>query len=220
MTHSGEALPRRMHAGEWKRRATDPLEVCIAVIAAMFGLAIIAFASTVWVPLGYAAALIVLWKSLNLLARVREQFIGIKPGRIDVPRYIGVLLIAVLCSIPVTQVFLRGDLSAMASPYIGAQEAGQPDQVPGIPARIYGESTDTPSYQLCQVIQRHVGADSAASCYSGIGYLRLWQMPVALSTMLCILLLYVGFPFAVAWHLQTRHSRTSTASQLFRRKSQ
>ena len=118
-----------------------------------------------------------------------------KPG-------VGVVVVggvALLLSVPVTEVFFRGDLTAMAAPFVAAADAGDPEMARAVPEAIYGSDPNWPSYAICQTMQDWTSSDAVGFCYSGFGYLRLWQMPVALPMLISITLLYIAIPLVVVW---------------------
>lgn len=193
---------------------TDPLQVCILVVAAMPGLAAIALASVVWTPLCYVMALYCLYSFRGVLDSTRRMFDTLAAASSRKPAMkIGaaVVIASLLMSIPVTQVFLRGDLDAMAAPAIATEQSGVSNPAGDLPRAIYGQSSDAPSYRPCQIAQRYVGTEATHLCYSQIGYLRLWQMPVALTTLVSITLLYAVFPLAIVWHVSSRPRRTTSS---------
>nr|WP_296777366.1 hypothetical protein [Rhodococcus sp. (in: high G+C Gram-positive bacteria)] len=192
----------------------DPLECSIVVVAALPIVAVVAAASVVWWPLAYVAAVAgVFW--CRPLARVTRRRILALPqmSHTAVTKFLAAIaVVGVLGSVPVAQAFLAGDLDAMAAPAIAAEQSGASNVFDGLPAAIYGPSNGVPSYRWCQVVQDRLGVDIAHPCYTQIGYLRLWQMPVALTTLVSITLIYAVFPLAIAWHVRSRPLRRSPHS--------
>ncbi|WP_161987369.1 hypothetical protein [Prescottella subtropica] len=188
-----------------QRRLGDSFDICLMVVAGMPVVSAVAAASVTWWPLGYLAGVAGAVMYRRILRTVRRRFVPPDPDAgvraVRQPKlwwYVRLALLAAVLSVPVAQVFFRGDLHAMATPFVAAEASGQPLLLAGIPESIYGPSPGIPSYTTCQWIQGVVGTAVSEPCYSVVGYLRLWQMPTALPTMLCIALLYIGIPIAVA----------------------
>ncbi|NIL74889.1 MULTISPECIES: hypothetical protein [Rhodococcus] len=197
---------------------TDPLQSCISVIAVMPLLAGVALASLIWTPLGYVVALYFVFSFKTVLRSTRAVFVGLAREESSVIAGWTISAIAVagiLLSVPVTAAFLRGDLDAMAAPAQASVESGVDNPIGELPAAIYGPSSGIPDYSICQVVQRFVGIEPTHFCYTGIGYARLWQMPIALTTLISITLLYALFPVAIAWHVRRRPQRTSPLGSRF-----
>lgn len=192
----------------------DSLDICLMAVAGMAVAAAVSAASVTWTPLGYLMAAVGIYVFPRVFRTVRRRLVPPDPDASAFrwswmqrgwgPRlvrgwwFLRLVVLAALLSVPVTQVFFRGDLQAMATPNIAAEASEQPELFTGIPEAIYGPSPGFPSYATCQWVQGLVGATPAEPCYSAVGYLWLWQMPVALPTMVCLVLLYLGVPALVA----------------------
>ena len=187
----------------------DPLECSIVVVAVLPLVAFVAAGVVLWGPLGYVACAVSLAYLRPLLRATRRRIFALPTAaRAHVARVLTLIAIwGVIGSVPIAQVFLGGDLDAMAAPAIAAQQSGTENESDGMPKAIYGPSTDSPSYGWCQSVHEKLGEEVARPCYTQIGYLRLWQMPVALSTLVSITLLYAMFPLTVAWHIRSRPLR-------------
>lgn len=187
--------------------------MCLMTVSAMPLLSAVAAAGVTWGPLAYLAVVVSVFLYAPVLRTVRRRLMppephGLMPAtRVERLRrhllpgwcwYLRLAVLGIVLSVPIAQVFFRGDLRSMAVPFIAAKESGQPQLVTGIPEPIYGASRGFPSYEVCQGFQGLVGTTLAEPCYSATGYLRLWQMSTALPTMICIALLYMGIPIVVA----------------------
>lgn len=187
----------------------DSENACVVVVACIPVLAMAAVAGTLWRPLGVIGFF---WGAYLFRFFHREVQLVVAVMKRDVERFRGerrgyvllVCLLAVAMSIPLTQVFFANDLRAMAAPTIATVEADTTGMSTTIPKAIYGSAPTSPSYGPCETIQRFTTASVAWSCYSAVGYLRLWQMTSAITMMACISFLVVGFPAALFWHVRTR----------------
>lgn len=200
------------------RVISDPQQCCIAVVAALPAIAAVAFASLVWSPLGYVMALYCIYSYKRIIDGTRKMYVVLAAERSQnavVKTLVVVALAALVASVPVSAAFLRGDLDTMAAPAIASAQSGVESPFGELPAAIYGPSNGWPSYGGCQFAQTHIGVDVTHICYSGVGYLRLWQMPIALTTLVSITLLYALFPLTIAWHIRAHPKRSSPSDLRF-----
>lgn len=185
-------LPHRLAA--LRGQLSNPVEGSLLAVGVMPLLSLTALGLLVWRPLGVLLAVASIWLFPRCQRRVRAELTSASSG---LTAYVKITLVSALLSIPVAQVFFRGDLRAMAAPFIAAEESGGEFLTPSVPIQIFGPTGQFPSYGSCQWLQDLAGV-SLEACYSSVGYLHLWQMPVALPTLLCITLLYIGIPLTVA----------------------
>lgn len=181
---------------------TDPYSATLLVVTMMPVLSAIALGSVLWRPLGYVVAAVAPFYVRRLHRWIVSGLQGIAPGAptstmYRATTYLVIVLIAVALSIPVVQIFFRGDLSAMAAPTVVA-EMTDGWQGATTPEAIFGSTPTWPSYAPCQFIQSWTGPTVASSCYSTMGYVRMWQMPTALPMLASLTMIYVLFPIALA----------------------
>lgn len=200
------------------RLIADPQQCSIVVVAVLPAMAAVAFASLVWSPLGYVMALYCIYSFKTVLDGTRRMYVVLASERskIAVAKMLAAITVAgFVASTPVSAAFLRGDLDAMAAPATASAQSGVDNPLGELPVAIYGQSNGWPSYGACQFAQNYIGIDATHICYSGVGYLRLWQMPVALTTLISISLLYALFPLTVAWHIRTHPQRRTPSVSRF-----
>lgn len=181
---------------------TDPYAASLLVVTMMPVLSAIAFGSILWRPLGYVVAVASLFYVQRLYRWIGSGLRGISSG---VPNsriyrattYLVIVLFSAMLSIPVVQVFFRGDLAAMAAPTVVA-EMTDGWQGATAPEAIFGSTPSWPSYAPCQFVQGWTGPTVANSCYSAVGYLRMWQMPTALPMLCSLTMIYILFPLTPA----------------------
>lgn len=185
-----------------RSQLTNPYSATLWVVTMMPILSAIALGSVLWRPLGYVAAVISLFYVRKLHRAITSGLASISPGApsttlSQVKSYVVIALLAAILSIPVVQVFFRGDLAAMAAPTVVAQMT---DGWQGsfTPEAIYGSTASLPSYTPCQFIQSWTAPTAASSCYSAVGYLRLWRMPTALPMLVSLTMIYILFPLTLA----------------------
>ncbi|MCK8672240.1 hypothetical protein M1M07_14140 [Rhodococcus sp. HM1] len=202
------ARPRIRFQERLKETLSDPVEACAFAVACIPVLALGALGGILWRPLGIIG---LLWGAylfrhfhrevqsiLDVMRRREKRFSGERRDCVLL-----VCLLAVAMSIPLTQVFFANDLRAMAAPTIAAVEAETEGIATAIPEAIYGVAPNSPSYGMCETVQRFTTATVAWPCYSTVGYLRLWQMSSAVVMMMSISLLVVGLPLALLWHVRS-----------------
>ncbi|MFA3899418.1 hypothetical protein [Rhodococcus sp. DN22] len=180
----------------------NPYSASVLVVTMMPVLSVIALGSLVWRPLGYIFALFtpIYVRNLHRWIKSGLQRLGSRTGGGTTRRVLTYAVLVVLAgalSIPVVQVFFRGDLGAMSAPSVVAEmtDKWRDDQTPHA---VYGATPTWPSYAPCQFIQSWTGPTAASSCYSTVGYLRLWQMPTAVPMLFSLSMIYVLFPLALA----------------------
>ncbi|TSD46265.1 hypothetical protein FFI94_008890 [Rhodococcus sp. KBS0724] len=181
---------------------TDPYSASLLVVTMMPVLSAIAFGSILWRPLGYVVAVASLFYVQRLHRWIGSGLQRIGPGASTsrmyrATTYLVIVLLAAMLSIPVVQVFFRGDLAAMAAPTIVA-EMTDGWQGATTPDAIYGSTPTWPSYAPCQFVQEWTGLTVANSCYSAVGYVRMWQMPTALPMLCSLTMIYILFPLTLA----------------------
>ncbi|NMM89691.1 hypothetical protein B2J88_36060 [Rhodococcus sp. SRB_17] len=181
---------------------SDPYSASLLVVTMMPVLSAIALGSILWRPLGYVVAVIAPFTVQKLHRRIRSRLGSISPGaapgrRYQVTAYVLIVVVAALLSVPAVQVFFRGDLTAMAAPSVMA-EMTDGWQGATTPQAIYGSTPTWPSYGPCQTIQSFTGPVVADSCYSFVGYARMWQMSTALPMLLSLTMIYILFPLTLA----------------------
>lgn len=196
-------------AGKVRSILADPVAANTFVVASI---PIVAFGSigfVVWRPLGVVGLIsgLLLFPTIHRgLSEYLHTLVGAKRTTTGA-KWKGISVIAgiaAVLSIPISQAFFANDLRAMATPTMTAVEADTIGVDTAIPSQLYGASPTWPSYGVCEVVQMYTAPQLAWPCYSTIGYARLWQMPTALPMMVSLLLLIVGFPLALYWHIRTR----------------
>lgn len=180
----------------------DPYIVCLAVVACMPVLALVSASMIVWRPLGIVGLIVgAYW--FPRVHRATSDIFGAFAPKCDraVGQHwaigVGVVLAALVMSVPVTQIFFEGDLRTFAAPTIALADTGEHVLVGGIPEAIYGSSPEEPSFVPCRTAQRLVGQTMSWPCYSAVGYLRLWRIPTAFPMLSCIALMFAGYPLVL-----------------------
>jgi hypothetical protein len=191
------------------RTLSDPVDACVVAVAIIPVLALAAVATILWRPLGVVGLIVgvFVYPSIRRVT-VRELGLCVSSPKLDrndrLVRVVVVVGVAAAMSVPLTQVFFANDLRAMAAPTVATVEAGSRSTQTAVPTELYGSASSYPSYAMCEAVQGLATASVAWPCYSMIGYARLWQMRIALPTLICLLLLTMGFPLAVLWQVRSR----------------
>lgn len=180
----------------------DPSTFCLAVVAGMPVLALVAASMIVWRPLGVVGLIAGVYLFPRVHRVASDIFAAFAPesARAAGQQWalgVGVVFAALVMSVPVTQIFFEGDLRTFAAPTIALADTGERVLVGGIPEAIYGSSPGEPSYTPCRIAQRLVGQTLSWPCYSAVGYLRLWQIPTAFPMLSCIALMFAGYPLVL-----------------------
>lgn len=186
-------------------RFTDPLSMCVMTVTGLLLLAIVCAAYVLWNPLALVALIVAVGLAPGVHRATKNFLFRFRAGQRPRRLYLGLVGIAAIASVPFSMAFLQTDLRALSATATANAMWQGPDTDEKVLENLYGATPSWPSYGTCQTLQNAIGRDLANSCYSGIGYVRSWQIPTAIPVMLCLTALYCGIPLFVARQVRTSH---------------